>query len=134
MTMILYSQKLQEMWRSGSNKMAGLFLVMLLAVQARSQEKVKDIRIQKINSVLYKVQYQLSTSRESTFNSAELKIFRKRDNQVQEIFSVPVDPKDFRPGNKLYTYYWKTGAATIREGDELQARIIVTYKKQTVAG
>ena len=110
-----------------------IFLLMLLAFQGRSQEVVKDIRIQKVSSVLYKVQYQLSASKDFAFHSAELKIFRKRENKVEEIFSVPVDPKEFRSGNKTYTYYWKTGAATIREGDELQARIFLSYTKGIIA-
>jgi hypothetical protein len=122
------------MWRSGSNKIMSILLLMLGAIQAASQETVKEIKIQKVNSVLYKVQYQLNTSKEFAFTTADLKIFRKRENVVQEIFSVPVDPKDFKPGNKVYTYYWKTGASTVREGDELQARIVVSYTRQGVAG
>ncbi|MFL5740598.1 MAG: PKD domain-containing protein [Flavisolibacter sp.] len=100
---------------------------LLCWLQGFSQALIREVRLIKIDSSLYKVEYRLD-NRSYDIKEVTLKVIRKRDGKVEEIFSAPVEPK-IKPGNQSYTCYWKTGASTLKEGDELQARISVNYKK-----
>src|SRR5438309_7743464 len=130
--MIFIWRKLQQIQRSGLNKIILVVLASLLCwLQRFSQTLIREVRLIKMDSSLYKVEYRLD-NRFADIKDVSLKIMRKRDGKVEEIFSAPVEPK-IKAGNQTYNCYWKTGASTLKEGDELQARIAVNYKKLPVS-
>lgn len=84
--------------------------------------------MKKINSELFKVQYKLNSTSDYEVKNIVLKIFRRREGRIEEIFSKEITPET--SGLKemqVYQYNWKPGKGLIKEGDELQAKIVLSY-------
>jgi hypothetical protein len=118
--------------RSSKRLLAGL-LPLLLFFQSSAQELIRDVRLEKTGANLFRVHYQLNPENALSFNTAVLKIYRKRSGKIDEVFSGYALPRNFQPReDNAYTYDWKADAGTVREGDELQAKIIISYRNTDV--
>ncbi len=131
--MIFSSLKLPEMWLSRLNKMRlFLFLLLIIGVAGNAQDAISSVKLQKINAQLFRIQYQLTAAGDYSAATVLLKIYRRRSGLVEEIFSGPVTPTKLQ-ANKMYSFNWQTSATSVKDGDELQAKIIVSYNKTAAA-
>jgi hypothetical protein len=110
---------------------SGSFFVIFLIVcfQGWSQQVINNVNLQKISPELFKVLYKLNNSPDYEMKNVVLKILRRRDGTVEEIFSKDVTPDT--SGLKqvqTYQYNWKPATGFIKEGDELQAKIVLSYR------
>jgi hypothetical protein len=114
------------------NKAWLLCLVFLFRFSAsEAQEIVNNVSIEKDNASQFRVRYKLNRNDDSLkYSSIQLKIYRKRAEAVEEIFSkiILADSAAIQT-EKTYSYTWKPVGGTVINGDELQARIIVNYQK-----
>lgn len=104
-----------------------VLLFMMLCVQARSQQQVIDnVTIQKAGDDLYRIQYSLTPTADFDVEKIVLKIFRRRNGNVQEIFSLPLSiPEDQDQPN---SFDWRASNGLVQAGDDLQAKIILSLK------
>jgi hypothetical protein len=114
------------------NKAMLLCLVFVLWLSAiKAQEIVNNVNIEKENSSQFRVRYKLNRNDDSLrYESIQLKIYRKRGEEVEEVFSKAIltDSADIQT-EKTYSYSWKPVQGTLKNGDELQAKVIVNYQK-----
>jgi hypothetical protein len=114
------------------NKAMLLCLVFVLWLSAiNAQEIVNNVNIEKENSSQFRVRYKLNRNDDSLrYESIQLKIYRKRGEEVEEVFSKAIltDSADIQT-EKTYSYSWKPVQGTLKNGDELQAKVIVNYQK-----
>jgi hypothetical protein len=66
------------------------------------------------------------------FNTVTLKIFRRRDGNVEEVFSKDINAGNLIKADQTYSYSWSAGRQLVKEGDELQAKIIISYSKPAI--
>jgi len=112
--------------------LVGLLLLVKLT-NIKAQEVINAVRIEKINASLFKVQYTINPNDNYKYNTVTLKIYRKRNDAVEEIFLEPITPENFNPQIiQTYSYDWQPAAKTVQAGDELQAKIAVSYSKPSV--
>ena len=104
-----------------------LFFI-LCCYQSRSQEVINTVGIQKSGAGLYKVQYKLNSSADYDVDGVVLKIFRRRNGKIEEIFSKKMVSQSLKRQGLVYDYNWKPENGAIKTGDELQAKIVVSYK------
>lgn len=111
-------------------KSGSFFVIFWIACfQSWSQQVINNVNLQKISPELFKVQYKLNNSSDYEMQNVVLKIFRRREGTVEEIFSRDITPET--SGLKqiqAYQYSWKPAKGFIKEGDELQAKIILSYR------
>jgi hypothetical protein len=93
-----------------------------------AQESINFVRIEKVSATVYKVVYKLNGVKASDYSDITLKIYRRRDGAVQEVFSEPIMPDQVVP-NRTYSYTWRTDNKVVQDGDQLQAKIVVAYNK-----
>jgi hypothetical protein len=110
-----------------SGKFFILFLV-LCCFQSRAQEVINTVGIQKVNASLYKVQYKLNSTTDYDVETVVLKIFRRRGGKVEELFSRNIISESSRLQNSVFSYNWKPASGDVKSGDELQAKIVLSYK------
>lgn len=120
------------MHRSGSNKRVGILCILMLLISGlKAQEALTVVRLEKLNAQEYRVHYQLDKNADLGRGTVVLKIFRKRGTAVQEVFSRTITPSSLRAGSR-YTYNWKPATGLVRTGDQLQAKIILSYAPNTI--
>lgn len=102
-----------------------LFFIMC-CFQSRSQEVINAVSIHKINNSLFKVQYRLHPTTDYSIEGTILKIFRRRNGKVEEIFAKKIVARSLRNDQKIF--YWKPTAGLLKTGDELQARIALSMQ------
>jgi hypothetical protein len=114
------------------NKALLLCLVLLFWFSGtEAQEVLNNVSIEKDNASQFRVRYKLNRNVDSLrYNSIELKIYRKRAEAIEEVFAKAIitDSADIET-EKTYSYTWKPDGGTVKNGDELQAQIVVTYQK-----
>ncbi|HJW17994.1 MAG TPA: hypothetical protein VJ499_12770, partial [Flavisolibacter sp.] len=114
------------------NKALLLCLVFLLWLSAiKAQEVVNNVSIEKENVSLFTVRYKLNRNDDSLrYQSIQLKIYRKRNEEIDEVFSktIVTDSAGIQ-AEKTYSYSWKPATGTVKNGDELQAKVVVNYEK-----
>ncbi len=117
---------------SVSNKVFSLCLVLLCWFSGiKAQDVVNQVSIEKENASQFRVRYKLNRNNDSLkFYSIQLKIYRKRDEAVKEVFSKAIitDSAGIET-EKTYSYTWKPVSGTVTNGDELKAQILVNYQK-----
>ena len=114
------------------SKLNSILVLIFLAcgVQSKAQQQViNDVTIEKKSSSLYRIQYSLNQTTDFTLEKALLKIYRRRNGNVAEIFSVPITiPPATAQNQQLHTFDWTASNGLIQQGDDLQAKIILTLK------
>lgn len=108
-------------------------LLVLKAITGQAQELINTVDLEKLSNTSYKVRYKLNELKDQELTSVSLKIYRRRQGKVEEIFSEEIT----KPGTRLnpgqtYSYTWNTSTSVVKDGDELQARIFVSYTKPPV--
>jgi len=113
------------------NKGSFVFCLLLLLKfsNSKAQEVINNVSLEKVSSTSYKVRYKLNKVNDYELNGVTLKIYRRRAGQVQEVFSQAITPSAGVQANQTYSYNWKTAAGVVKDADELQARILVSYNK-----
>lgn len=101
---------------------------MMICAQARSQQVIDDVSIQKAGEGLYRIQYRLSSTPDFEIEKIVLKIYRRRSGNVQEIFSLPMSIPNLRNQQQPYIFDWKATNGLVQDGDDLQAKIILSLK------
>lgn len=116
------------------NKAIFFFVLLLLlkCVDCHSQEVINNVGLEKVSAKVYKVKYKLSNSIDYKVCAISLKIFRKRNDVTEEIFSKDITPAQAFKPDMTYAYNWNVDDKTIKDGDALQAKIIVSYNKPEV--
>jgi hypothetical protein len=112
-------------------KLNSVFILLLVtfSMQSKSQQVINDVTIEKKGSSLYRIQYSLNQTADFTLEKAILKIYRRRNGNVAEIFSVPVTIPPLNAQNhQPYNFDWTASSGLIQQGDDLQAKIILTLK------
>jgi hypothetical protein len=98
----------------------------MLCIHARSQQVIDNVTIQKAGDDLYRIQYSLNSTPDFDIEKIVLKIFRRRNGNIQEIFSLPLSiPKSRDQSN---SFDWKASNGLVQAGDDLQAKIILSMK------
>jgi hypothetical protein len=119
--------KLRVMRRSGLNRVVLLlsFLLFLFST-LKAQDVLQEVKMEKLNALSYRVRYKLGESDKLSSASVILKIYRRREGEVTEIFSKTITPPGLRAGVN-YSYSWQAGSQQVKNGDELQAKILLSY-------
>jgi len=102
---------------------------MICSLQGISQQVINDVTIEKKSSSLYRIQYSLNQTPDFSLEKAVLKIYRRRNGNVEEIFSVPITIPSLNEQNQHpHSFDWTASNGLIQAGDDLQAKIILTLK------
>jgi len=117
------------MWLLKLNSLLILSLVICCLQSTAQQQVINDVTIEKKSNSLYRIQYSLNQTADFTIEKAMLKIYRRRNGNIAEIFSLPITitastGQDQQP----YTFDWTASNGLIQQGDDLQAKIILTLK------
>jgi hypothetical protein len=105
-----------------------LFLI-TLCEQIRSQQVINNVTIEKKSDKLYRVQYSFNQTPDFDIEKAVLKIYRRRNGNIEEIFSLPMSISTSNGQYKpLYSFDWTASNGIIQNGDELQAKVILSLK------
>jgi len=106
-----------------------ILLLVTFSIQGKSQQVINDVTIEKKGSSLYRIQYSLNQTTDFILEKAVLKIYRRRNGNVEEIFSVPVTIPPLNAQNQQpHNFDWTASNGLIKPGDDLQAKIILTLK------
>jgi|GEM_PF-1378637 len=116
------------------NKILMMLVLWLVVVQSRAQEVLGDVKLEKVSNQLYRVRYKLNSAKDYELYALTLKVFRRRGGEVEEIFSEPVNSGAVNLSKtQSYTYNWKPELNDVKEGDELQAKVVVSYNNPLLA-
>ena len=109
-------------------KLGSIIIVLLVVSEAAlSQKVINNVTIEKKRGNLYQVQYTLAQTSDFDIEQAVLKIYRRRNETVEEIFSLPLSSQTVStPG--AHSFEWTASSGLVQKGDDLQAKIIVTLK------
>jgi hypothetical protein len=114
-----------ELLKSGSI----LFLVLVLFCErSQSQQVISNVTIEKMTSNHYRVQYSFNQTPDFNIEKAVLKIYRKRNDNIQEIFSLPIAVSNSNASNQQSHFDWTASNGMVQNGDDLQAKIVLTLK------
>lgn len=106
-----------------------VLLFLLFCGKAWTQQVINDVSIEKTGTDLYRIQYGLNPSSDFDVEKIVLKIYRRRDGNVQEIFSLPMTTPVLKGQNQqTYSFNWKASNDIVQAGDDLQAKIILSKK------
>src|SRR5690349_15393120 len=115
-----------QLLKSGSTL---ILLLMLFTKQSQSQQVISDVTIEKKGTNLYRIQYAFKPTSNFDIEKAVLKIYRRRNGDVKEIFSLPVNvPNPNEQGQRQYSFDWTAANGIVQNGDDLQAKIVLTLK------
>ncbi|MGZ3923322.1 MAG: PKD domain-containing protein [Flavisolibacter sp.] len=107
-------------------KSGSIILVLLLVFQAvLSQQVINNVTIEKKRGNLYQIQYSLAKTSDFDVEHAVLKIYRRRNGTVEEIFSLPLSSQAIS-ASAPHSLDWTASNSMVQKGDDLQARIILT--------
>ena len=117
-----------------NRKIVVCFLLLLMKyINSNAQQIINNVDLEKIDATSFKVKFKLNSITDYRFNTVTLKIFRQRNGDVEEVFSKDINSGPLIKANQTYSYSWYTDRQTIKDGDELQAKIIIAYNKPAVA-
>jgi hypothetical protein len=105
-----------------------VLLFMMLCIQAKSQQVINNVTIQKAGNDLYRIQYSLNATSDFDIEKIVLKIYRKRNGNIQEIFSLPMATPVSKNQDQPYSFDWKATNGLMQTGDDLQAKIVLSLK------
>jgi len=106
-----------------------ILLLVTFSFESKSQQVINDVTIEKKSNSLYRIQYSLNQTADFTLEKAVLKIYRRRNGNVEEIFSVPVTIPALNAQNQQpHNFDWTASNGLIKPGDDLQAKIVLTLK------
>src|SRR5215211_229769 len=118
------------MQRSRLNKFLAVILLLLFCHwKIAAQEVINNVSMEKLSSTSFKVRYKLNNNKDYQLKEVTLKIFRRRNDVVEEIYSKSITPSLGLRADQTYSYNWNTDTKTLKDGDELQARVLVSYNK-----
>jgi hypothetical protein len=127
-------QKQQQMELFRLNKILIMLLLCFVVMQSKAQEILADVKLEKLSNQLYRVRYKLNGAKDLELYALTLKVYRRRAGQVEEIFSEPVSAVDVNlDRSQTYRYNWKPDTDAVKEGDELQAKVVVSYNNPLLA-
>ncbi|MGZ3844485.1 MAG: PKD domain-containing protein [Flavisolibacter sp.] len=107
-------------------KSGSIILVSLLVLQAAlSQQVINNVTIEKKRGNVYQIQYSLAKTSDFDVEHAVLKIYRRRNGTVEEIFSLPLSSQAIS-ASAPHSLDWTASNGMVQKGDDLQARIILT--------
>jgi hypothetical protein len=101
---------------------------MMLCLQAKSQEVINNVTMQKAGNNLYRIQYSLNATPDFNIEKIVLKIYRRRNGNIQEIFSLPMAMPVTQNQGQPYSFDWKATNELVQAGDDLQAKIVLSLK------
>lgn len=117
-----------------NKKIVVCFLLLLMKhMHSHAQQIINDVDLEKIDATSFKVKFKLNNITDYHFNTVTLKIFRRRNGNVDEVFSKNINSGPLIKADQTYSYSWYTDRQTVKEGDELQAKVIIVYNKPAVA-
>jgi hypothetical protein len=107
-----------------------ILLLAILCVPGKSQEVLNNVTIQKKRTAQYRIQYDFNNNlSDFEIEKAVLKIYRRRNGNIQEIFSLPVAaPASNAEHQRQYNFDWTASNGIIQKGDEVQAKIILSLR------
>jgi hypothetical protein len=106
-----------------------ILLVILFAGQIVAQQVISNVTIAKKGANLYRVEYVFKPTSSFDIEKAVLKIYRRRNGDVKEIFTLPVNvPTSNEQSQRQYSFDWTASNGIVQNGDDLQAKIILTLK------
>lgn len=116
------------MWQLKSGSIFIAFLLVFY-IQGNSQQVLDNVTIEKKSNTLFRIQYNFNQVPDFTIDKAVLKIYRRRNGSIQEIFTLPVAaPASTTQNQKQYSFDWTASNGILQKGDEVQAKIILTMK------
>jgi hypothetical protein len=115
-----------EQLKSGS---IVILLLVAFCQGVQSQQVINNVSIENKRGNVYQVQYSLNQSADFDIERAVLKIYRRRNGQIQEVFSLPVSvPTSNGQVQQSRSFDWTASNGIVQKGDELQAKIVLTLK------
>lgn len=106
-----------------------ILFLLVFCTSGKSQQVLNNVTMQKKSNTLYTIQYSFNPVPDFTIEKAVLKIYRRRNGSVQEIFTLPVTvPASIGKDQKQYSFDWTASNGIIQKGDEVQAKIILSLK------
>lgn len=136
MIMIFCWLKHQEMELFKLNKRwIGCCLMLLLKfTDGMAQEVViNNVSIEKVSAASFKVKYKLNAVADHKYQSVRLTINRRREGIVEEVFSDDITPAGTElKASQTYSYSWETDSKAVKDGDQFQATIRVSYTRPLV--
>src|SRR5678816_528938 len=106
---------------------SGSILILLLATfceQGKSQQVINNVTIEKRSATLYRIQYSFNQTPDFNIEKAILKIYRRRNGNIQEIFTLPVTVPSNAQNQKQYSFDWTASNGILKEGDEKKKKIV----------
>lgn len=100
----------------------------MFCIHARSQQVIDNVTIQKAGDNLCRIQYNLNSTADFDIEKVVLKIYRRRNGDIQEIFSLPMATPVSKNHEEPYSFDWKASNGIVQVGDDLQAKIILSLK------
>ncbi|MGN6401078.1 MAG: PKD domain-containing protein [Flavisolibacter sp.] len=107
-------------------------LLLMIRIHSNAQQIINNVDLEKMDATSFKVKFRLNSITDYRFNTVTLKIFRRRNGNVDEVFSKDINSGPLIKANQTYSYSWYTNRQTVKDGDELQAKIIIAYNKPAV--
>lgn len=110
---------------------SGSLLALILLVfckQGQSQQVINNVMIEKKTNNQYRIQYSFNQTADFNIERAVLKIYRRRNNNIQEIFSLPIAVPSSSSNSQQSYFDWTASNGIIQNGDDLQAKIVLTLK------
>jgi hypothetical protein len=106
-----------------------MFLV-IFCVPGKSQQVLNSVTIQKKSAAQYRIHYSfINNLSDFDIEKAILKIYRRRNGNIEEIFSLPVAaPASSAENQGQFSFDWTASNGIIQKGDEVQAKIILSLK------
>jgi hypothetical protein len=132
MTFFWLKQQVMELFKLNKGCIGCCLLLLLKFTDSKAQEAINNVAIEKISTTSFKVRYKLNAVTDQKYQSVSLKINRRREGVVEEIFSGDITPSTELKANQTYSYSWKADSKTVKDGDELQATVLVSYTKPAV--
>jgi len=106
-----------------------MIILVMSCLQSRSQQVINAVTMEKLSSGSFRIQYKLNSPIDYDIEKTVLKIFRRREGKIEEIFSKDITSENSKPqGLQVYNYTWKPANGAVKTGDELQAKIELSYK------
>jgi hypothetical protein len=106
-----------------------LLLLVAFCQAVQSQQVINGVSIEKKSGNTYQIQYSLKQTSDFDIEKAILKIYRRRNGAIEEIFSLPVSVSN--PNGQVqqsHSFDWTASSGLVQKGDDLQAKIILTLK------
>ena len=84
-------------------------------ISSDAQQIINDVDLEKIDATSFKVKFKLNKITDYRFNTVTLKIFRRRNGDVEEMFSKDINSGPLIKANQTYSYSWYADRQTIKD-------------------